>query len=310
MHLTRYNKKYLLLLLISYQMSFGTPQFMTYTTTPIDAHTQEVIITFTVDEKDYIYKDFITVSSHEPTLTLSPWKANKLPVAHYDSLFKETKHIFNEDFSISVMATAHEINDKPLYLYCSYYRRSDKKINQTLIPLIFTANTLINEHSYEKNIINESETNVTPKITPIHPSPIDDYYYVMLAITETIIQTFTTDHKKYFLLFILLIILFLLLSHFLKEQLEKQNVLKELTEVTISLFGLLATVYGLFYLNIISTPFITMSIACCSSLGTGLFYTKKSIKLQSRSLAALCTLIGTVGICSAIFLAFKIIQFF
>jgi hypothetical protein len=308
------NKNYsFLFVLVSFQMSFGIdlPKLITHTAKQIDEHTQEIIIAFTVDKKDCLYKDFITVSAYEPTVTVSTWKANTLPVAHYDPLFKETKQIFNEDFAISITATAEHATREPRYLYCSYYRRSDKKINQTLIPLFFMPDEAPHEQCIETHIDAMTATEVNQKKnTPPHLSPIDDYYDTILSLTQTIIQSFKTDHKKYFLLFIMLIILFLILSHCLKEQLKRQIALKELTDVIISLLGLLITIYGLFYVNIIGTPLITISLACASACGAGFFYIKKSTKLQSGYLRTLCTIIGTLCICSAIFLLFKLLRYF
>ena len=283
---------------------------MTHTAKQINEHTQEITIAFTVDEKDCLYKDFITVSAYEPTITVSAWKANIVPVAHYDLLFKETKQIFTKDFTISLTATTKRAANEPHYLYCSYYRQSDKKINQTLIPLFFTNNEATIEQCIETNIDTMTADINQKKNTPLHHlSPIDDYYDTMLSVTQTIIQSFRTDHKLYFLLFIMLIIMLLILSHFLKEQLEKQTALKEATDVIIALLGSVITIYGLFYVNIISTPFITISLAYASACVAGVFYTKKSTKLQSGYLRTLCTIIGTLCICSAIFLSFKMLQF-
>lgn len=312
MHLTRYNKLRFLLLLTGFQMSFGShmPKLMTHTIKHIDEHTQEVTIAFTVPEKDCIYKDFITVSAYEPNVTISAWKANKSPIAYYDPLFKETKQIFNEDFTIATTAHVQQINSEPLHLYCSYYRRSDKKINQTLIPLFFTHKNTTDNQSVETNIEIPAADTIQKKNSPFHLSPIDDYYDTILALTQATITSFKTDHKKYFLLFVILIILFLILSHCLKEQLQKQVAIKELTDVIISLLGLIITIYSLFYVNIISTPPITVSIACCCAFVGGFFYVKKSTQLQSGYLRTLCTIIGTFCICSAIFLLFKLLRYF
>ena len=299
------------LLLISFQMSFGInqPKLMTHTIKHIDELTQEITIAFTVDQKDCIYKDFITVSSYEPTVTVSTWKTNKLPVAHYDPLFKDTKQIFDEDFTLCLTATAQQTNTEPLYVYCSYYRRSDKKINQLLIPLLFAVDEAINEQCIETNIDAVTTDTVQKNNTPLHHSPIDNYYDTILFTAHTIIQSFRTDHKNYFLLFIILIIMLLIVSHLLKEQLKTHITLKEVLEITIALLSSLVAIYGLFYVNSMSRPLITISLACASASGAGFFYTKKSTNLQSGYLRTLCTIIGTLCICSAIFLLFKLLRY-
>jgi hypothetical protein len=127
----------------------------------------------------------------------------------------------------------------------------------------------------------------------------------MLRMT---VQSFKTDHKKYFLLYILLISLLLFLSHFFKEQLNKQIAVKELNDVIILVLGSLITLYTIFYMHIISTPFIMLCFACSCSLIIGVLYTKKSTQLQFGYLRTLCTLIGTACISGAIFLLFKLLQ--
>ena len=269
----RYNKIYALFLLINFHRSLGSPGLLTYSATRIDDLTQEITITFSITEKD-----FITVSVHTPTVTLSAWQSNKLPIAHYDPLFKETKQVFLEDFAISVTATAQKAFTEPLYLYCSYYRRSEKKINQTLIPLFLTT------HNHEKEQPNQTDSELAPyakqkKISmPHHNSPIDDYFFTILCKAHHIIQSLRTDHKKYFSLLMMCICLLLSLSYFLKEQLRKQIRLQELLEVAISLLTMPIITYGLFYLHTISTPLLTMSAACCSAIVIGFFYTKKKQK--------------------------------
>src|SRR5436190_6843811 len=104
MHLMRLSKK-LLILLTFFTTSPGqtTPGLMTCTVIDKDPFTKEITINFVVPKKDFIYKDFITCSVDDPTITLSPWKANKPTIAHYDSSFKEAKQIFNEDFTVSII---------------------------------------------------------------------------------------------------------------------------------------------------------------------------------------------------------------
>jgi len=296
------------LLLTTIHLGFGAniPEPLSHTITRINDLTQEITIAFNVAENDCIYKDFITISSYEPTVNICAWKANKLPVAHYDPSFKDTKLIFNENFTISTIANAHHTSTEPAYLYCSYYRRSEKKINHTLIPLFFTTHTELDDKN-SNEIIADNSTHT--QSTSLHISPINDYYYQILSMLRMIVESFKTDHKKYFLLYILLISLLLLLSHFFKEQLNKQRAVKELNDVIILLLGSLITLYTIFYIHIISTPFIVLCFACSCSLIIGVLYTKKSTQLQSGYLRTLCTLIGGACISGAIFLLFKTLQF-
>src|SRR6185369_12166880 len=132
MLLMRLNKIVLFSLMI-FTISLGksTPGLITFNITDIYPHTKEIIINFTIPKKDFIYKDFITCSVDNPNITLSSWKTNKQPVAHYDSSFKEAKQIFDEDFTISLTVSKikAEVTQSTVHLYCSYYRNSEKKIN-------------------------------------------------------------------------------------------------------------------------------------------------------------------------------------
>ncbi len=124
----------IIFLFIVSHISFGKldSELMVFNTTDISDTVKEIVITFIIPEKDYIYKDFITCSVNEPTVTLSPWKASIQSINYYDASFKDTKQIFNENFSLTMIATTQKYDTEPVYLYCSYYRCSEKKINHIL----------------------------------------------------------------------------------------------------------------------------------------------------------------------------------
>src|SRR5438046_10207362 len=139
MRLQQHNKITYLLLLIFFSIGFGksNPELMLFNAKDIAPLTKEITITFMVEEKDFIYKDFITCSTHEPKLSLSSWKTDTQSINHYDPSFKETKQVFNETFSITMIATITEWISEPIHLYCSYYRKTDKKINDALFIFSF-----------------------------------------------------------------------------------------------------------------------------------------------------------------------------
>jgi hypothetical protein len=301
---------YALFFFAFFHISFGQSysRLVTCTTTDIDHHTKDIIITFIIPEKDYIYKDFITCSVHEPTVTLSSWKANKQVVNHYDPSFKETKQIFNETFSISMIATTKKYSSDPVYLCCSYYRRSEKKINHILYALFFPQPIDSNEQI--DTTATDLSTNIMyKKIIPSHISAIDDYFFIFLHIGHRAIASLQTDHKKYFALLILLILFLMLFSYFFKEPLQKKTTINELLEILRSLLILATTAYALVCLHTISTPLITMIMACLCTMYAGFFYIKKSTKLQTGYLRTLCTFIGIFCICSALLLSFKALQY-
>jgi hypothetical protein len=297
-------------LLTFFTISLGksTPGLISFTTTDTDPHTKEITINFTVPKKDFIYKDFITCSVDDPHITLSPWKANKPTVAHYDSSFKEAKQIFNQDFSVAITATAKKSVNDHIYLYCSYYRHADKKINHVQFPLFFTAmHTDINE-MIDTTLAVTEEYEPTQKIR--HKVTIVERYYVIaFHIIYVILSSLRTDHKKYFALLLFLLSVLISFFYFFREELQKQIRIKELLEIMISLLSMTITTYILIYMYIISTPLITMIMACVCTLCAGFFYIQKSTKVQSKNLRTLCTLLGILCICSTLLLSFKALQY-
>ena len=88
-------------------------------------NTYLVTIFFPLKKKDFIYHDFFNFSVSHPDATMSPWETNKLPSLQYDSVFKDTKHIYHQSFYLSIKITILP-GDVPVFLYCSYYQHSKK----------------------------------------------------------------------------------------------------------------------------------------------------------------------------------------
>jgi hypothetical protein len=304
----RLNRIILLLIFFTISLGKSIPGLITFNASDIDLQTKEITITFTVPKKDFIYKDFITCSVGNPNITLSPWKANKPTVAHYDSSFKEAKQIFNEDFNITLTVstqTQTSLNN-PTYLYCSYYRHTDKKINHAQFPLLFTApQANINEMIDTTTAIEEYESIKIHKRTTL----IDHYTVAALNIFHAITASLSTDHQKYFALLLFLFSVFVSFFYFFRQELRKQIRIKEALEIIISLFVMAITAYVLTCIYVISTPLLTMIMACACALCAGLFYIKKSTEVQSKNLRTFCTFLGIACICSALLLSFKALQY-
>lgn len=314
----RLNRTTYILLLTFFTISLGqsTPRLITCTTTDSDPYTKEITITFTIPKKDFIYKDFITCSIDDPAIHLSPWKPDKQSIAHYDSSFKEAKQIFNEHFTITMTAILRQAQDERkdnksrttcVHLYCSYYRKSEKKINHTLFPLLFTAPSQTPQ-DFNTAAMEIIENDTIPR-TIKKSTYLDDYIYTVISIAHTVITSVHTDHRKYFALLIFLIIVLLAFSYFFKKELATQIKIKELIKIIVSLLILMSITYLILCLYTISTPLITLIMACICALCAGFFYTKKSTELQSKRLRTFCTFVGILCICCALFLSFKIVQY-
>ncbi len=302
---------FLLMLSTSFFISFGktNPKLITFNAIDISPDTKEIIITFIVPEKDFIYRDFITCSVQEPTVALSTWKTDKQSINQYDPEFKETKQIFNETFSISmtIIATPKACNSEPIHLYCSYYRASEKKINHTIFTFIFSQ--LLEKNEYPDDPLLDNQQSPPFKKNNSSFSSIDDYFIALLYILKNIIKSLKTESKKYLIIIVLIFCLLILMSHFLKSQLQKHTKINEIFEFIFSLVIVSSIAYAFLFLQTIAIPLITVSIACICTFSAGLFYTKKSTKFQSGYLRTLCTFIGMLLICSTIFLLFKTMQY-
>jgi hypothetical protein len=297
---------------------------ITHTVTDLDPSTKEIAIYFVIPKKDFIYKDFIAFSIDNPHITLSAWKADKQSVAHYSSSFKEAKHIFNEDVTISIIlrqapsfakameGRQDERGDKApelcnTNLYCTYYRKSEKKINHLLFPLTFSA---LPTHAQEPCIVHEPFEFHTATLKPLKKeSSLHGYVDAATNIINMVISSVKIDHKKYFAFVLFIILILFSFFYFFKDELNIHIMLKEWIEISISLLLCLSASYLLFYFHTFTTPLTTMLLAILTVLYAGIFYIKKSTKVQSKNLRTLCTFMGMLCMSSILLLAFKAVQY-
>jgi hypothetical protein len=305
--------KYFLLLLAIFNISFGKsdPKLILFNTTVIDPTTKEITITFIVPEKDFIYKDFITCSVHEPTIKLSSWKANKESVNHYDPSFKETKQVFNETFSITAIAALEHWIPDPIHLYCSYYRKTDKKIKDTLFTFSFPQ-PLQTNIDLAGTIEPVSVTDSKACLHKHHrPSLFEQYYAKMNSFSREII-TFLAYHRTTGLSLLLIAIsLLLFFFHLYQENLRKYKKLYELLELIISLVIFIITSYGIWYLYWMNKPFsklLASGIAILFLMISAIFYIKKSTNVSLRSIRTFYTCAGMICVIIMIILLFKTLQ--
>ena len=308
-------KKYCILFCLFFHISFGKtdPKLISFDAIDTSNNTKEKTITFTIPEKDFIYKDFISCSINEPGITLSPWKADKCSTDHYDPSFKETKPVFNETFSISMTATSTtQYYNEPIHLYCSYYRNADKKINHTLFPLAFTQP--IDTHiQIQDAMIEESITKKQFYSIDQYHSFFDKWYYQCTIIMQNIITFFKTHYQKIFYFLIFLMSLLFFIAYFYHEQLKKHRSIYEWIETILSLTTIMVIIYLLMHAYVPSTAImktIIMNISVLSSGITGIYYIKKSTNLQSGFLRTFCACLGNGFIYVAVYLGFKTLQFY
>lgn len=108
-----------------------------FSTKQLSKNTHEITLDIAVSSPDFFYKDYIDFSVDHPAIALSNWQTSIKPIAQYDPSFKETKQIYNKNFSIKLTATTSQTNITDANLYFTYYQQSKKKIKQKLFTLDF-----------------------------------------------------------------------------------------------------------------------------------------------------------------------------
>jgi len=297
-----------------FNISFGKsdPKLMLFNTTNIDPTTKEITITFIVPEKDFIYKDFITCSTHEPTIKLSPWKADKESVNHYDPSFKETKQVFNETFSITLTATLEQWKPDAIYLYCSYYRKTDKKISDALFTFSFPQSLQTNiqiDGTIESVSTNNGKSS---QYTHYRPSIVEHYYVKMNSLSHEIVAILSHYRTTCLSLFLMMMSLLFLFFYVHQENLRKYKKLYELLELIIFLVVFIVTSYGIWYLYDMDKPLSKLfasSIAALFLMTSGVFYIKKSTNVSLGFIRTFYTCIGMMCIIGMMLLLFKILQY-
>lgn len=95
-------------------------------------------LTIDVASDDYLYTDYVTISSDNPEIIIDRWESSTRIVSHFDPAFNETKKAFNQNTEL--MISLHAPNLTAIghsNLLFSYYLKSNNKIVTEVIPLNF-----------------------------------------------------------------------------------------------------------------------------------------------------------------------------
>lgn len=288
--------------------------FITFSAIDKNSTTKEITISFVVPQKDFIYKDFIACSVNEPSVTLSPWQANKQSISYYDPSFNDTKHVFNENFSISMVAiTKDDYCRHPIHLYCSYYRKTDNKPNDIFFTFSFCKPIETHIQVDDANIILATEEKNNSSTYPhIYHHPLDEYYAASILTMHNIHDFFAINHKKCFYLLIMLTALFLFLFTMYKEQLNVYKKWYEIIEIILFLCVIADIGYVLGYLYILTNQIgklLATSITVLFLVFTAIYALKKSTKISCESLRTVYTCIGMISMSAMLICLFKTIQY-
>ena len=107
------------------------------TRTQLEDDIMQLRFNFAVPPGDIVYNDYITVSIDHPNVLLSPWQPSISPISHYDVSFKNTKEVFNSNFTITLTAQAKTVPLDNVHVHLTYYQHSNKKIIEQLFPISF-----------------------------------------------------------------------------------------------------------------------------------------------------------------------------
>jgi len=101
----------------------------------IDETTKQIDVTIQLQKNDYVYKDYISVAADHPEIDLSEWKVDIQPTNHFSKEFRETKKVYDKNFTLTVEVTKKpEAKTENTHIHLSYYLASHKGIVEKTIP--------------------------------------------------------------------------------------------------------------------------------------------------------------------------------
>jgi len=180
---------YIFLLFFAFLNPISLTGTITFSSEAVDANTYQLTLDITVTPPDFFYKDYIDFSVDHPAVSLSEWQTSIEPISQYDPSFKETKHIYNKNFSIELTAKTSQSDISDANLYFTYYQQSKKKIKQKLFSLNLVDNKseqpIINHDKQQTDSTTVASHNITAII-------VNSYYLLMtqynLPMIEVLLQ--------------------------------------------------------------------------------------------------------------------------
>lgn len=104
---------------------------------------------------DYLYKDYLSISTDNPAITVAI-DAIKTPVSNrYDAEFNETKKVFESSVDIMLGLSAADFNQiDSANLHVCYYLASQGKVVEDIVPLTFKKQEIINDIATQIDVPN------------------------------------------------------------------------------------------------------------------------------------------------------------
>lgn|GEM_PF-6337596 len=151
-----------------------------------------------VHEGDYIYADYIALSSDSPYVILSQWQTTIDPISRYDIAFKRTKKIFTQPFTITATAEIISIDNRlphTSHVHITYYAKSSNGISHDKLSIIsipkqatrtrIKPNVLSTNFGLPNHKQGISLSRATPRIVRI-PAAISTEHKPLFSWTRTI----------------------------------------------------------------------------------------------------------------------------
>ena len=101
-----------------------------------DKETQQIDITISIDKGDFVYKDYIDISIDNPDVEITDWHSDQNSVDYFSKEFRETKKIYNTDFTMScnlLNNSGCDISNSNIHV--AYYLHSKKGLVEEVLPL-------------------------------------------------------------------------------------------------------------------------------------------------------------------------------
>jgi len=161
---------------------------ITFSSKSLHKNTHQLKLEVHLAPHDFIYKDYIDFSVDHPAISLSEWHSSIDPIPYYDQSFKETKLIYNKNFSIKLTATTSQSNVHDANLYFTYYQQSKRKISQKLFSLNLTSDASTEEQPIGNNKQTKNSVKNLAHNTPeLQHASWSDYVTALVSNTDSLL---------------------------------------------------------------------------------------------------------------------------
>jgi hypothetical protein len=145
-----------------------------FQTTSVDDKTLQIKITFSLNDKEFLYKDSLSFSVDSPAIQLSEWHSNFEAHNYYDQKNKETRLVFENKITLTLFAhNAPSLQYDEIFLYVTYQTTCYEYPQQELFQLVidnhrertpYLLNTFTKEPNYQQDQKKIQPTHILSKL--------------------------------------------------------------------------------------------------------------------------------------------------